>query len=64
MSGNARMLPAVFKRRGEIFNGSVGHCKTRRTVADMRRDSALLIAVDRKRGDKLSRFFGWFMLQM
>jgi hypothetical protein len=30
----------------------------------MRLDSTLLIAVDRKRGDKLSRFFGWFMLQM
>jgi hypothetical protein len=30
----------------------------------MRLDSTLLIAVDRKRGDKLSRFFGWFVLQM
>jgi hypothetical protein len=30
----------------------------------MRRDSALLIAVDRKGGGPLSRFFGWFMLQM
>jgi hypothetical protein len=30
----------------------------------MRLDSTLLIAVDRKRADKLSRFFGWFMLQM
>ena len=48
----------------EIFKGRVGRCKTRRTVAEMRRDSALLRAVDRKGGDQLSRFFGWFMLRM